>query len=320
MSKFNFTVVGTAATVSVLKTDKMPECGASTPVFEGSVADFQNGGMGFNICAGLAELGCSVYPVLTYADARQHDYLHSYFEEKNLPVEGIKDPPKDSCGTTIMIQDSNKNHMTLITEYDHRLPSSDYFGKQKMEDCFFEDSDYIILTAPLPINTEAAIDAIVKSGKPFVLSMRKDKNAFPHDLLYKALINANYLFANETEVEFIEKEYGLNAIEDLFNIGKMKYIAKTVGKDGSIIISKGPDNKFIYEEVPAVEVPNGIADTVGAGDGFVSGFMYGMLHGKTVKECATLGSTVSSFVLEAEGSVTNLPNESRLLERYKKTF
>lgn len=319
MSKYNFTVVGTAATVSIFKVEKMPEVGASTPVFGGSIIDFQNGGMGFNICAGLVSLGCSVYPVLTYADARQHDYIHSFFALKNLPEDGIKDPPENSCGTTIMIQDGEKNHMTLITEYGNRLPASDYFDEQKMEDKFFKSSDYVILTATFPKNADSAVDAIIMSQKPFVLSMRKDKNAFPHEILFKALINANYLFANKTEVDFIVDEYEFKKIEDLFEYGKMKYIVQTMGKDGSIIISKDVDGIYVYDRVPAVHCRTPIIDTVGAGDGYVCGFMYGILNGKTMHECALLGSTLSSFILENEGSVTNLPDEKRLIERFKES-
>lgn len=315
MKHFDFTVLGTAASVCVLKVNTMPECGRSCPVFEGSVNDFQNGGMGFNIVAGLSNLGCSVYPVLTYADYRQHDFLHGFFKNYDLPQDGLSDPPKDSAGTTIMIQNAEKNHMTLITEYEHRLPTSDYFKKQVMEDKFF-DSDYVILTAPLPINTENAIDAIIKSGKQFVLSMRRDEKAFPKNLLIKALFNANYIFANETETQYIISEFGLSGLEELFIKGKLKYFIETVGKEGSVIYSL-IDGKLSKQHVPIVSCQNPIVDSVGAGDGYVSGFMYGLSKGFSVYQCGLLGSTVSSFVLEAEGGIVNLPDEKSLLERFK---
>lgn len=63
MKRYDFTVVGTAATVSILHVNQMPECGKSTPVFGGSLTEYSNGGMGLNICAGLARLGEAVYPV-----------------------------------------------------------------------------------------------------------------------------------------------------------------------------------------------------------------------------------------------------------------
>jgi len=318
MGTYNFTVVGTAATVSVLKVDKMPVCGMSTPVNEGCVANYSNGGMGLNICVGLSALSFRVYPVLTYADARQHDFLYDVANGYCMPLDGICDPPKGSCGTTLMIQDSHKNHMTLITEYQHRLPKSDYFPKQVMQPHFFDDSDFVILTAPLPRNTESAIDAIIRSRKPLVLSMRKDKNAFPHDLLYKALMNSSFIFANETEVEFIVQEYGLTDILGLFQNEKLRHIIKTVGKQGCLVYSRTDDHSIEEIHVKAVEPETEIVDTVGAGDGFVSGFMYGIAKGRIIKDCALLGSTFASFILQEEGGITNLPCEKQLLDRFER--
>ena len=58
-------------------------------------------------------------------------------------------------------------------------------------------------------------------------------------------------------------------------------------------------------------------ETVGAGDGYVCGFLYGLIRGYDMRACALLGATVSSFVLEKEGSITNLPTEAQLLARYE---
>ena len=211
MKRYDFTVVGTAATVSVLRVKQMPECGMSTPVFGGSLLEYSNGGMGFNICAGLAKLGASVYPVLTYADYRQHDFLHRFARENGMPEDGIKDPPAEARGTTIMIQNAEKNHMTLITEYENRLPQSTYYGLQEMCQHFFRDSRYVILTAPMAMNTQPAIDAIRASGTPLVFSMRKDPNAMPHDKLAQLLELSTILFANETEIAYLKEEFALSA-------------------------------------------------------------------------------------------------------------
>ena len=74
MKRYDFTVVGTAATVSILHVNQMPECGKSTPVFGGSLTEYSNGGMGLNICAGLARLGEAVYPVcLLYTSPSPRD-------------------------------------------------------------------------------------------------------------------------------------------------------------------------------------------------------------------------------------------------------
>lgn len=318
MKKYDFTVVGTAATVSVLHVDQMPECGKSTPVMDGDLFSYSNGGMGFNICAGLAKLGASVYPVLTYADDRQRSFLHQFVQSYHMPEDGLCDPPEGARGTTLMIQDRNKNHMTLITDYKNRLATSTYYGKQVMHPHFFNDSRMIVLTAPMAMNTENAIRAIRQSGVDMVLSMRKDPNAWPHDLLRQALEISHIVFANESEVSFLVKEYGLHDICDLFNNGKTKLIVETLGENGSRIYSL-EKNGIEVTKVNAISPRTKEIDTVGAGDGYVSGFLYGYIHGKSIAECAGWGSAVSSFVLEAEGSVTNLPTAEQMIARYEES-
>ena len=317
MKRYDFTVVGTAATVSVLRVKQMPECGMSTPVFGGSLLEYSNGGMGFNICAGLAKLGASVYPVLTYADYRQHDFLHRFARENGMPEDGIKDPPAEARGTTIMIQNAEKNHMTLITEYENRLPQSTYYGLQEMCQHFFRDSRYVILTAPMAMNTQPAIDAIRASGTPLVFSMRKDPNAMPHDTLAQLLELSTILFANETEIAYLKEEFALKDICELFGNGRLQYLVETLGAQGSRVYAKEGDG-IAVTQVGAIRPECSEIETVGAGDGYVCGFLYGLLHGCSARDCALLGGTLSSFVLEKEGSVTNLPTQKQLLARYEK--
>ena len=319
MGRFNYTVIGTAATVSVLKVENMPESGKSTPVYSGSICEYENGGMGLNICAALATLDLAVYPVLTYADIRQKSFIYDFCRSFKLPKNGIMDPPECSYGTTIMIQDSCKNHMTLITEYEHRRPGSTFFSVQKIEDEFLNDSDCIILTAPMPCNSNAIMEAINRSSKPLALSMRKDSNAFPHDMLWKALTYCTLLFGNEVEMKYIETEFNLNSFLRLFSISQsLKYIIVTRGGRGNSVYSRNENGGIDEIRTIAVEPEGDCIYSVGAGDGFVSGFMYGLAKGHSIKDCSLLGSTLSSFVLEDEGSITNLPTEARLLERFSK--
>ena len=316
MKKYDFTVVGTAATVSVLRVDRMPQSGKSTPAFGADFTSFSYGGKGFNIVAGHARLGCGVYPVLTYCDDRMRPELHRYLRSAGLPEDGIKDPPAGAVGTTLMIQDREKNHMTLITGYDLRLPENGYFGTQEMKPSFFRNSAMAVLTAPLPANTIPAIRAIRSSGIPMALSMCIDENAFPRETLAEALNNTRILFANEGEIAYIRGMFGMKSITELFENGMTRCIVETLGAAGSRVYAWSPEG-IKTVTVPAVPPKTREVETVGAGDGYVCGFLYGLRKGKSMADCAMLGGCLSSFVLEKEGSVSNLPTEEQLLERFK---
>lgn len=233
-----------------------------------------------------------------------------------MPENGIQDPPEKARGTTIMIQNAEKNHMTLITEYAHRLPGSTFYGVQEMKPEFFRDSRYVVLTAPMAMNTQPAIDAIRASGTPLALSMRKDPNALPHEKLAQLLELSTVIFANETETAFLCEEFGLKEIRDLFQNEKLQILVETLGAEGSRVYYRD-GGQICQTQARAVRPLCAEPETVGAGDGYVCGFLYGLVHGRSVHECALLGGTLSSFVLEKEGSITNLPTEAQLLARYE---
>lgn len=314
--KYDFTVIGTAATVTVLKVNEMPQQGKSTAVTGGCLQNWENGGMGFNICAGLARLGMQVYPVLTYVDSRQKEYLHQFAVANHWPVDGIKDPPPDSAGTTIMIQDQRKNHMTLITEYDRRMPDSIYFTGQRMEDRFFIDSRMAILTVPMAMNVRPALEAVRRNKIPLCFSMRRDPVALPETLLREIVEESELIFANEDETAYIREVFGVKGIEDLFGRGKLQHYIETSGGRGSRIYTRQEAGKIAVTSVAAIAPSVRETETIGAGDGYVSGFMYGYMKGMDVETCAGYGSSMSSFVIEKEGSITNLPTQEQMMERY----
>lgn len=313
---YDFTVIGTAATVTVLKTDEMPQQGKSTPVTGGNLQVWENGGMGFNICAGLSKLGMKVYPVLTYVDGRQEEFLHQFVRMQNWPAEGIMDPPAGSAGTTLMIQDGNRNHMTLITEYARRMPDSDYFIPQKMEDSFFAKSDMVILTVSMAMNMRPALEAVKRHKVPLCFSMRRDPVALPDDLLKEIMEEAEIVFANEDETAYIREVFCTKKMDEIFEGRKLKHYVETLGSRGSRIYSKRKDGTIFETVADAVPPSTQGIETIGAGDGYVSGFMYGYKSGMNLKSCAGYGSSVASFVIEKEGSITNLPTWEQMIKRY----
>jgi len=50
-----------------------------------------------------------------------------------------------------------------------------------------------------------------------------------------------------------------------------------------------------------------IVDTTGAGDAFDAGFLYGLLNGKNLQRCGTLGNFVASRCITAMGARNGLP-------------
>ncbi|TDL30896.1 sugar kinase [Jeotgalibacillus sp. S-D1] len=79
------------------------------------------------------------------------------------------------------------------------------------------------------------------------------------------------------------------------------YVAIKQGEEGSI-------GYFNGEKITAPSVkPRKVVDTVGAGDGFDAGFIYGVLQGWTLDKILLFANTIGSMVVSVSGDNEGLP-------------
>ncbi|MFA5314005.1 MAG: PfkB family carbohydrate kinase, partial [Methanomassiliicoccales archaeon] len=67
-------------------------------------------------------------------------------------------------------------------------------------------------------------------------------------------------------------------------------------------------------EIPAV-ISNAVIDTTGCGDAYRAGFYAGLYRKLSLRECGIIGSAAASFVIEQKGSLTNVPDWDKVIER-----
>jgi sugar/nucleoside kinase (ribokinase family) len=92
--------------------------------------------------------------------------------------------------------------------------------------------------------------------------------------------------------------------------GRAHTVVATAGADGSYVLTR--DGGTTPHHVPAVAPPAPVVDSNGAGDAYVSGFLYGRLGGRDVLGCARLGAVAGAHACTAPGS-TALITERALL-------
>ncbi|HEY5664265.1 MAG TPA: adenosine kinase [Ilumatobacter sp.] len=113
---------------------------------------------------------------------------------------------------------------------------------------------------------------------------------------FRSLVSdeVDLLFGNEAElIALYETDTFEQAVAELRLHCRLAAI--TIGAKGSIIVTS--DDLL---EVPAVPVRR-VIDTTGAGDLYAAGFLHGMTTGRSLDECARLGSLAAAEVISHVG-------------------
>ncbi len=76
----------------------------------------------------------------------------------------------------------------------------------------------------------------------------------------------------------------------------------------------------VEEVVPPIIRGRRAVDSVGAGDAFAAGFLFGFLKDRPLRDCAHLGQLVASCSLRAPGARAGLPTLRELHEAYRRHF
>ncbi|MGW2148243.1 carbohydrate kinase family protein [Nonomuraea bangladeshensis] len=94
--------------------------------------------------------------------------------------------------------------------------------------------------------------------------------------------------------------------------GRAHTVICTRGADGCLVLTRDSGEVRAF---PAEPLPGPVADSNGAGDAFVSGFLYGTLRGRPLEECVRLGALAGAHACSVPGTHESPITEKLLLER-----
>jgi len=154
----------------------------------------------------------------------------------------------------------------------------------------------------------ATIIMILEALKPdclkvFDINLRQQ--FYSYDIIVKSLQVADILKINEEELPVLSDLFDLqgdvkNQLSQFISQFNLRYVAYTMGENGSILMSS---NYFSFVESPKVTV----VDTVGAGDSFTAILVSGLLKGVPLTEVHEMATKTAAYVCTQKGATPLIP-------------
>ena len=252
------------------------------------------GGATMNVALGLRKLGADVIFMSGCGKDKQGDDLITYLAENGLTNHLIQRNDYPTGVVNIKLSENHDASYEIVfpSAWDHIqkpgvLPEFDVlvFGSL----CCRHHTSYNTLLSLLETNSLKVFD--VNFRPPFV------DQRIVEQLLRKADIvkmNREELLeiAGWTEINSTELEDLANSVLQKYEI---KLLCVTLGLDGAFLQQ---DDLKIYQ--PSFEVVT--ADTVGAGDAFLAGFIHHYISHKPLKEALQFACRLGAYVASKKGA------------------
>jgi sugar/nucleoside kinase (ribokinase family) len=173
-----------------------------------------------------------------------------------------------------------------------------------------ESSEIIHIGTGRPAYYKKVMKAAKKMGKRIHFDPAQElRYLYSPKIFAELLAMSDALFVNQHELKIALKYLGLK--DQTKMLDRVSMLIVTKGKEGSEITTSSGVTK-----IQAIK-PKKILDPTGAGDAYRAGFYAGLSRGMDLESCGMLGSSASSFAIEARGPVGKLPTWDEVMGRAK---
>ncbi|MFG6115699.1 sugar kinase [Halobacillus sp. MO56] len=285
------------------------------------------GGAEMNFAIGCARLGLSTGWISRLGNDEFGKYIHNFVRGEGVDISSVR--LVDGYPTSLNFKEIKGDGSGRTFYYRNNSPTNT-LTKETIDEEVVKNTRLIHITGVFAaIDQEKNIDLI-----EYLLKLGKDNGALvsmdPNirlklwsrqeatAALTRFLPYVDILLTGEEEAEIL---FGTSKAEEVITRCKDHDIT-------ALAIKRGEKGAFGYLKGEALESssipPVKVVDTVGAGDGFDAGFVYGYLQDWPLKKILRFANTIGSMVVSVVGDNEGLPyleevlvqlGEKELLER-----
>ncbi|MCX8149984.1 MAG: carbohydrate kinase family protein [Candidatus Bathyarchaeota archaeon] len=261
------------------------------------------GGSAANTIVGLARLGCKVGFIGKTALDREGELLLEDFLTEGVDTLGVVRVKDGESGSVMGFVDQKGQRALYINS-----GVNDTITLQEIREEYVSQAKFLHLTSFVGEQSfQTQKKLLEKLEKCIKISF--DPGALYAQRGYKQLaplIEKVYvILPNIHELEQITEQKDPEKGAALLQSKGVEVVAVKLGDKGCYV-TNGDEHHYIE----AVKVP--VVDTTGAGDAFNAGFLYGLLHKKSLLECGKLGNFVASCCIKKMGARAGLPYKREL--------
>jgi nucleoside kinase len=262
------------------------------------------GGTGTNIAVTAAKLGVPT-AICTFVGEDFPPNYEGFMRGSGLIMEDFVKVSEYETSQAIII--NNEQLEQKVVFYQGPMGSASKLGKMLTSTA--SRSKYVHFCTGEPEYYISIMKQLENKGVSIALDPAQEiYKMWDGDKITRALDNCDSLFCNDFEAKVIENYLDIG---DILSIN-LPIIVRTLGEKGSIAKIDGK----LYE-VPVIKA-NKFVDATGAGDAYRAGFYAGLYHGYSAVDSLVIASSVSSFVVEKVGALTNTPTWDQVIERAEK--
>ena len=283
------------------------------------------GGSAANTIYGLARLGVNAGFSGVVGGDDEGKLLIQDFQKAGVDTSQVRIKPEAKTSSVVCLSDRlGRRSLYVIPGANDLLTMDDldvtYINRAGMLhiSSFADDRQFKIL-----LDLMERLDSSVRlSFSPGTLYAAKGLKA-----LAPILSRTHIMFINRREIKRLTGKDVVGGAEICLEQG-CSIIVVTLGRGQKLELSRGVvtaigyirdvESEYAIQASSQDAVPP--ADTTGAGDAFATGFLYGLLKGKSPEECGRLGNIVAQFSIGKIGAREGLPTLDQLSQRYKELY
>ncbi|MEM2943994.1 MAG: carbohydrate kinase family protein [Methanomassiliicoccales archaeon] len=286
-------VYGHVALDYIIKLADFPEPNTSVDILE---KETYYGGTGANIATIASSLGVPTALCSFVGEDFPDDFL-DFMRSRNVDLRELVKIRGEKTPTVWIVSNASNDQIAYV--YQGPMRKMDEY-EVKMNAAV--ESDVVHICTGRPSYYLKLMELCKSMGKYIAFDPSQEIHYIWNATDFrKAITFCDAIFVNDSELRRALQHLELAAVEDIAK--RVRLLVNTKGKDGCVAYEGG----IRRITVPSFDTDK-IVDPTGAGDAFRAGFYAGKFRKLPLESCLAAGCATASFIIEAKGTLTNIPS------------